>query len=143
MAINKFFTLNQMQKSLTVSESPFFSVTKTWELKASHAVKAVKRSRCVTFITKSADGYHVTLTGITHNTFMGALASVIGAYANELYKLISSMVFPAKCDITKHLNPLQAFEVPEIPVYDRGAKKEYLHPLRRAVTKLFGGVYHR
>lgn len=145
--INRFYTLNLMQKSV----SKFHSTT--WELRA----KVGNRSRCVSFIRKDAHGYTVTMTGYTYKTFMAALASLIGFFINEVWNLVKSdspLNHTGKdiSDSVKRMlnNPASIpaehidLSVPHRPTYDRGPKKEYLHPLRKAVTKLIGlGKYSR
>lgn len=150
-AINRFFVLNKMQK-----ETVKFHST-AWELRATFG----KRSRCVTYIRKDDNGYTVTLTGITYQNFMAALASMVDFYINEIWKLVRSasplnntaqdvsesvklfLSSPAQWDLSLKAEKVD-MSVPRLPTYDRGPKKEYLHPLRKAVTKLIGmGKYSR
>lgn len=149
--INKFFTLNKMQKSVSKYSRD------AWELRVNH----MKRSRTVTFIRKDDHGYTVIMTGITYKSFMAALASLIGFYINELWKLVksNSPLDYKSSDVSEQVAMLLSnagtwnleFEpdnsidmsVPRLPTYDRGPKKEYLHPLRKAVTRWFGGKYSR
>lgn len=150
--INKFYTLNKMQKSVSKYSRD------SWELRVNH----LKKSRTVTFIRKEDHGYTVIMTGITYKTFMGALASLIDFYINELWKLVksNSPIDYKPSDISEQVAMLLSnagtwnidFEpdnsidmsVPRLPTYDRGPKKEVLHPLRKAVTKLIGlGKYSR
>lgn len=150
--INRFYTLNKMQKSVHNFHST------AWELKASFN----KRSRCVSFIRKDHDGYTVTRTGITYSNFMAALASLLEFYIMDIWNLIRSeaplshtaaeisesvklyLSDAASWDLNLglDLSPVD-MSVPRLPTYDRGPKKEYLHPLRKAVTRMFGGKYSR
>lgn len=153
MAINKFYTLNKMQSQ---ELSKFHNTA--WELRATFNGK----SRCVSFIRKTEHGYDVTLTQTTHKTFMAALASLIPAYVNQVYLLIRSTVpldytskdvsdilemkltNAANWDLDFKFKPKNVdLSVPRLPTYDRGPKKEVLHPLRKAVTRFFGGKYSR
>lgn len=138
--MNKFLVLNTMQKSLVRSNETH------WEVSAHHTVDALKRVRLVSFIIKSDKGYCVTLTETTHKTFMGALASLMGHYLSTLRHLIQSMLCCCPLDAHKALGEVFTpgdFSRPSLPTYDRGPKKEYLHPLRKAVTAMFGGKYSR
>lgn len=150
--INRFYTLNKMQKSIHNFHST------AWELKASFN----KRSRCVSFIRKDHDGYTVTRTGITYSNFMAALASLLEFYIMDVWNLVRSeaplshtaaeisesvklyLSDAASWDLNLglDLSPVD-MSVPRLPAYDRGPKKEYLHPLRKAVTRMFGGKYSR
>lgn len=151
-SINRFYTLNKMQKSVHNFHST------AWELKASFN----KRSRCVSFIRKDHDGYTVTRTGITYSNFMAALASLIEFYIMDIWNLVRSEA-PLKhtaaeisesvklylsdaaswdLNLGLDLSPVD-MSVPRLPTYDRGPKKEFLHPLRKAVTRMFGGKYSR
>lgn len=150
-SINRFYTLNKMQKSVHNFHST------AWELKASFN----KRSRCVSFIRKDHDGYTVTRTGITYSTFMAALASLIEFYIMDIWNLVRSeaplshtpaevsesvklyLSDAASWDLTWEADNSIDMSVPRLPAYDRGPKKEYLHPLRKAVTQMFGGKYSR
>lgn len=149
-AINRFYTLNKMQKSVHK-----FHAT-SWELKASFG----KRSRTISFIRKDHDGYTVTMTGITYKTFMAALASLIDFYVNEIWNMVRSetrlshtttevseavkmyLSNAASWDLGDLDNSID-MSVPRLPTYDRGPKKEVLRPLRKAVTRWFGGKYSR
>lgn len=149
--INRFYTLNKMQKSVHNFHST------AWELKASFN----KRSRCVSFIRKDHDGYTVTRTGITYSNFMAALASLLEFYIMDIWNLVRSeaplshtaaeisesvklyLSDAASWDLDFEPDNSINMSVPRLPTYDRGPKKEYLHPLRKAVTRWFGGKYSR
>ena len=150
-SINRFYTLNKMQK-----ETSKFHAT-AWEVRASFG----KVSRTLSFIRKDAAGYTVAMTGITYNSFMAALASLIDFYINEVWKLVRSQspLDNTASDVTEsvklYLSNAASWDldfepdnsidmsVPRLPTYDRGPKKEHLHPLRKAVTRMFGGKYSR
>ncbi len=117
-----------------------------------------KRSRSVSFIRKDQHGYTVTMTGITYQTFMAALASLLDFYINDIWKLVrsESPLSNTASDVTESvkmylsnaaswdLGDLETgtdMSVPRLPTYDRGSKKEVLRPLRKAVTRLFGGKH--
>lgn len=149
--VNKFVTLNMMQ-SMT-KKCP--DMGDCWGVKVTCKMKSVIRSRAVAFIRKIDGVYLVTLTMTKHKTFMGALASLMPLYVESLQKLVMSMAYPVgerTADWELKVNAAVAEILggkpekvarPVKPTYDRGDKKEYLHPLRRAITKLFGGKYSR
>ncbi|AZV02212.1 hypothetical protein Arno18_26 [Pectobacterium phage Arno18] len=151
MATNKFQALNKMQKSLRVYTSQLGSVSKAWELSVSFTRDGITRTRGVSFIQRIGNKYHVTLTGQTFNSFMGALGSLVNLWLESLRNLIFSMFgqYDGKSinrtdeAVKNFLAPVPQVEKPRLPTYDRGPKKEVLHPLRRLVTKVFGGVYSR
>lgn len=147
-SINRFYTLNKMQRSV----SKFHATV--WELRASFG----KRSRTVSFIRKDAHGYTVTMTATTYPTFMAALASLIDFYVNEIWNLVRSetRLSHTASEISEavkmYLSNAASWDlgdldtgidmsVPRLPTYDRGPKKEVLRPLRKAVTRWFGGKY--
>lgn len=150
MNINKFTTLNMMQYS--TKKCP--DMGDCWELKVTCKMKSVIRSRVVAFIRKIEGDYVVTLTSKRFKSFMAALASLFSEYVEALRKLIMAMACPVGAKTSDYemivdkamvefLKPRQPVPVPHLPTYDRGAKKEVLHPLRRKVTEAMGGKYSR
>lgn len=148
--VNKFATLNMMQNNC----KKMSDMGECWELKVTCKMGSLIRSRVVAFIRKIEGEYVVTLTSKVFKSFMAALASLFDEYVTSFQKLVMAMACPvgerledwqdrvnaAVCEI---LGGSHKVERPSRPTYDRGDKKEALHPLRRAVTKFFGGKYER
>lgn len=86
--MNKFKIINLMQKA-AIKQSD----ENSWCLVAGHKHETVSRVRTVSFIIKTENGYLVTRTGVNHNTFMSALASLIHEFIHALRSLITSMLY--------------------------------------------------
>lgn len=144
--MNKFYILNMMQKSV-VDCKDFDRDGQgmpCWELKATYTYEGVTRSRTVTFIVKNAQGYHTVGDLKTYKTFMAALASLMDHFVYVMKSLVKSMAFDSYDNVIDSVfQPIPEFTVPALPTYDRGPKKQVLHPLRRHVTKHYEGRYSR
>lgn len=151
--MNKFAILNTMQRSVK-------RLTKdTWSLSVNYTHQGVTRNRVTAYICSSKDGkFYVTRTASIegYKNFMSALAALMTFFIKDAIDLVKSMRFGLNDQIEDldariiadvcgygYKLTMPKVERPSIPVYDRGPKKEVLHPLRRAVTKFFGGNYHR